>query len=286
LRRLYTVFWILLALGGTFLADNGMRVCNTASADLTTTTYSFTTYLYTTSTSLTTTTTTYTQSLTTTEITSTTTTVTATYTSTSWDRVVLLTVATVQSIQWFSETISTTVTLTQTSTIFSPTVTVPTTKVISASTTIYSPTVNLASTTSIGTTTTSTSVSTATTTIYSPTVTVTSTRTVTTIVPWGGSRQSIIASGPRPQPFAELLQSLGEFRDQEAHPFLYPLVSIFQTSSAILDGFDFAPALGFAMSGMLTGALLGIIYVTPTVLGLQYLLKKTKSSPPAGSDSR
>ena len=289
----------------------------TGYTDTSTVTTSVTTYTQTTSVSYTTTTTTYSLTIYTVETTSTTTSVTATYSSTTWESITLLTTATVQLTSWFTETSSTTVTQVQTSTLLSPTVTVPTTKVTSTSTTIYSPTTTLTSTTSTGTTTTITSTYTTTTTIDSPTVTLSSTtRIVTTIIPPEAFRRCIIASAAHGSEFAEPVQSLREFRDQQigssfagaqflttferfyysfsptlapviasSQPFaaivrliMYPLLSILQASSAIFNVFDFAPEVGTVVAGVFNSALLGVVYLTPFAYGTQCLLKKKSNT--------
>jgi len=286
---------------------------DTVSTALTSPTYYSTTYTYTTSTSYTTTTTTYKLTLVTVETTSTTTSTTATSASTSWEGITLLTTTTFQSISWFSETTSTTVTATRTSITFSPTVTVPTTKVTGASTTIYSPTATLTSTSYTAATTTTTSTFMTTTTTYSPTVTLTSTTTtVTTALPLGALRPCIIASAAYGSELAEPVQSLREFRDHRVRStfagaefmkifnsfyysfspkvasviassqliaapirlLLYPLVSILQVSSIISNALAFAPEAGVIIAGVFSSALLGMVYITPTALGIQYLLKK------------
>jgi len=299
----------------------------TGYTDTSTVTISVTIYTQTTSVSYTTTTTTYSLTIHTVETTSTTTSVTATYSSTSWESITLLTTATVQSTSWFTETSSTTVAQIYTSTLFSPTVTVPTTKVTSASTTVYSPTVTLTSTTSVGTTTSITSTQVTTTTIDSPTVTLTSTtRVVTTIIPPEVFRRCVIASAAHESEFAEPVQSLREFRDQQikssfagaeflktferfyysfsptvasavasSQPtativrlVLYPLLSILRVSSAVFLAFDFVPEVGTVVAGVFSGALLGVMYLVPSALSIQYLLKRKRrinrsvKSAPAG----
>lgn len=303
-------WYIALAVFLVFVA-----VAPTGYTDTSTVTTSVTTYAHTTSVSYTTTTTTYSLTTYTVETTSTTTSVTATYSSTSWESITLLTTATVQSTSWFTETSSTTATQVYTSTLFSPTVTAPTTKVTSASTTVYSPTVTLTSTTSTGTTTSITSTQVTTTTIYSPTVTLTSTtRVVTTIIPPEAFRRCVIASAAYGSEFAEPVQSLREFRDQQikssfagaefvktferfyysfspavasvvasSQPIativrlvLYPLLSILQASSAIFCVIDFVPEIGTVVVGVFSSALLGVVYVTPSALGTRYFLKRRR----------
>jgi len=298
------VFLVLVAVAPTGRTDTTV-----------TSTVYVTTYTYTTSVSYTTTTATYSLTIYTVETTSTTTSVTATYSSTTWESITLLTTATVQSTSWFTETSSTTVTEVYTSTLFSPTVTVPTTKVTSASTTVYSPTVTLTSTTSVGTTTSITSTQVTTTTIDSPTVTLTSTtRVVTTIIPPEAFRRCIIASSAHGSEFAEPVQSLREFRDQQikssfagaeflktferfyysfspavasavasSQPMativrlvLYPLLSILRASSAVFRVIDLVPEIGTVVVGVFSSALLGVIYITPSALGTKYLLKRRK----------
>lgn len=59
---------------------------------------------------------------------------------------------------------------------------------------------------------------------------------------------------------------------------LYPLLSILWASSILFHTFGFALELGIAVAGVFSSALLGIIYVTPAALGIQYLLKKRNNA--------
>jgi len=285
-------------------------IVDTMSVVITSPTYWSMTYTYTTSTSFTTMTTTYTVSLVSVETTSTTTSVTATYVSTSWESVTTLTTATAISISWFSETTSTTTTATQVSTIFSPTVTMPTTTTARANITLYSPTVTLTSTALTETSTTTTSTSATTTTSYSPTVTLTSTATTfTTFLP---IRPCIIASAAYGSELAPEVQSLRVFRDMKVlstfagaqfmnifnafyysfsptvastvasslaltavvRVLLYPLVWVLQASSLVFSTLALAPEVGIVVTGVFGGALFGVIYVAPPVLGISYTIKK------------
>jgi len=287
-------------------------IVDTVSVVMTSPTYWSMTYTYTTSTSFTTTTTTYTLTLVSVETTSTTTSITATYVSTSWESVTTLTTATAISISWFSETTSTTTTATQVSTIFSPTVTTPTTTTARANTTLYSPTVTLTSTSLTETTTTTTSTNVTTTTSYSPTVTLTSTATTfTTFLP---IRPCIIASAAYGSELASEVQSLRAFRDWKVmstfagmqfmkifntfyysfsptvastvasspaltavvRVLLYPLVWILQASWSIFSALALAPEVGIVVTGVFGGALFGVIYVAPPVLGISYTIKKKR----------
>jgi streptogramin lyase len=306
LRTTHVVTFVTWPTASSTLVD-------TLSTALTSPTYYSTTYTYTTSTSYTTSTTTYRLTLLTVETTSTTTSITATYVSTSWESITLLTTATVQSISWFSETTSTTISSTQTTTTFPTTTTVPTTVVTGASTTIYSPTVTITSVTSTATTTTTTSTLMTTATVYSPTMTLTSTTTTTTTaIPLGVIRPCIIASAAYGSELTPEVQSLRGFRDREvlstfagrsfmevfnefyysfspvvartvassqtiAAPvrvLLYPLIGILQASSTAFHAMDLAPEAGIVLAGVFASALIGIVYVTPLVLGIRYLLKK------------
>ena len=285
-------------------------IVDTMSVVLTSPTYWSMTYTYTTSTSFTTTTTTYTLSVVSVETTSTTTSVTATYVSTSWESVTTLRTTTAISISWFSETTSSTTTATQVSTIFSPTVTVPTTTTAKANTTLYSPTVTLTSTTLTETSTTTTLTNVTTATSYSPTVTFTSTATTfTTFLP---IRPCIIASAAYGSELAPEVQSLRVFRDMKVlstfagaqfmnifnafyysfsptvastvasslpltavvRVLLYPLVWILQASSLIFSTLALAPEVGIVVTGVFGGALFGVIYVAPPVLGISYTINK------------
>ena len=311
MRRSSIILAILLTIVALSLIDN-MPMNDAVGSDLTTTT-NVTTYTFTTSTSYTTTTTTYTLSLVTLETTSTTTSVTATYSSTIWEGVTLMTTVTAPSTLWFFETTSTTLTQIQTSTVFSPTVTIPTTQVIGASTTIYSPTITLTSTSHTETTTTITPTFVTVTTIHSPTVTLTSsTRAVTTIMPVDGPYRCIIASAAFGSELAEPVQFLREFRDQDvrstfagakfekafnsfyysfspavataigssrpmsafARLFLRPLVVILRGSSAIYRMTGFHPELRIVVAGIFSSVLLGMVYLTPLILGAQYVLRR------------
>jgi len=288
-------------------------IVDTLTVVVTSPSYWITTYTYTTSTSWTTTTTTYTLTIGSVLTTSTTTSITATAVSTSWESVTTLTTATVISISWFSETTSTTATSTQVSTIFSPTVTVPTTTTTTGTaTTVYSPTVTLTSTSLTETTTTTTSTTATTATSYSPTVTLTSTATsFTTFLP---IRPCIVASAAYGSELAPEVQSLRMFRDWKVlstfagdqfmkvfnsfyysfspmlastvasspalttlvRILLYPLIWILQISSMIFDTLTFAPELGMATAGLFAGALLGIVYIAPPVVGVRCLIKRKR----------
>jgi len=301
------------AITSTVASTTSSTLVDTVSTALTSPTYYVMTYTYTTSTSYTTTTTTHRLTYVTLETTSTTTSVTGTYVSTSWESITLLTTASVQSISWFYQTTSTTVTLTQTSTIFSPTLTMPFTTTTGIGTTIYSPTVTVTSTTHTGLTTTTTSTLLTTVTTHSPTVTMTSTTTtVTTALPLGALRPCIIASAVYGSELAEPVQSLREFRNHKVQStfagaefmkvfnsfyysfspkvasvvassqliaapmrlLLHPLVGILQASSIIFSASDIVPEAGVVAAGVFSSALLGMVYITPTALGIQYLLKK------------
>jgi len=301
------------AVTSTVASTVSSTIVDTVSVIRTSPTYWTYTYTYTTSTSFTTTTTTYKLTVLSVESTSSTTSITSTHVSTSMESVTILTSTTVLSVSWFSQTTSTTATVTQTSTIFSPTVTVPTTTTSSGLTTVYSPTVTLTSTTSTGTTTSTTSTLMTTTTTYSPTITLTSTTTTTTTAfPLTILRPCIIASAAYGSELAEPVQSLREFRDHRVQStfagaefmkafnsfyysfspkvasivassqfvaapvrlLLYPLIHILQASSTIFGALTSAPDVGVIVAGVFSSALLGIVYITPTALGIQYLLKK------------
>ncbi len=285
-------------------------IVDTVSIVLTSSTYWTTTRTSTTSTSFTTTTTTYKQTLVSTETTSTTTSRTSTYVSTSWESITLLTSTTILSISWFSETTSTTTTATQTSTVFSPTVTVPTTTTTSVNATLYSPTVTLTSTTLTETSTTTTSTTGTTATSYSPTVTLTSTATtLTTFLP---IRPCIIASAAYGSELAPEVQSLRMFRDSKVlstfagtqfmrvfnafyysfspavasiissspalaamtRVLVYPLIQILQTSSFIFYASGYSPELGMIAAGIFASALLGIVSIVLPVMGIRCVIKK------------
>jgi len=152
-----------------------------------------------------------------------------------------------------------------------------------------------------------------TTTTYSPTITLTSTTTTTTTAfPLTILRPCIIASAAYGSELAEPVQSLREFRDHRVQStfagaefmkafnsfyysfspkvasivassqfvaapvrlLLYPLIHILQTSSTIFGALTSAPDIGVIVAGVFSSALLGIVYITPTALGIQYLLKK------------
>lgn len=57
---------------------------------------------------------------------------------------------------------------------------------------------------------------------------------------------------------------------------LYPLIWILQISSMIFDTLTFAPELGMATAGLFAGALLGIVYIAPPVVGVRCLIKRKR----------
>jgi len=307
-----TVFRSTATATNTSAATASFTIADTLTVIVTSPTYWTTTYTYTTSTSWTITTTTYTLTIGSVLTTSTTTSITVTLVSTSWESVTTLTTATVWSTSWSSETTSTTTTSTQVSTILSPTVTMPTTTTTGTVTTAYSPTVALTSTSLTETTTTTTSTTATTATCYSPTVTLTSTATTfTTFLP---IRPCIIASAAYGSELAPEVQSLRTFRDWKVlstfagtqfmkafnafyysfsptvatmvasapvvtalvRILLYPLIWILQVSSMIFDTLAFAPELGMVTAGLFAGALLGVAYIAPSVVGAKCLIKKRR----------
>jgi len=55
---------------------------------------------------------------------------------------------------------------------------------------------------------------------------------------------------------------------------LYPLVWILQASSLIFSTLALAPEVGIVVTGVFGGALFGVIYVAPPVLGISYTINK------------
>ncbi|MCJ7505183.1 hypothetical protein MUP05_01740, partial [Candidatus Bathyarchaeota archaeon] len=290
-------------------------IVDRVSIVLTSSTYFIASYTYTTATSLTTTTNTYKLTTVSTETTSTTTSSTVTVFSISWESVTVPTTATLVSLSLLSETTSTTATVTQTSTIFSPTVSVPTTTTIALGTTIYSPTITVTSTSLAETSTTTTSSTTTTAIVYSPTVTVTSTSTtLTTALPLGALRPCVIASAAYGSELAGPVQFLREFRNEEVlstfagsqfmkafnmfyysfspavasmilqspllaqfvRTLVYPLIGSLEASSSIFRMLMFAPELGIVLAGIFGSALLGIVYLTPTVIAIRFLSRRIR----------
>jgi len=290
-------------------------IVDRVSIVITSSTYVIPSYTYTTATSLTTTTNTYKLTTVSTETTSTTTSSTVTVFSTSWQSVTAPTTTTLVSLSLFSETTSTTATVTQSSTVFSPTVSVPTTTTIAVGTTIYSPTITVTSTSLAETSTTTTSSTTTTAIVYSPTVTVTSTSTtLTTALPLGALRPCVIASAAYGSELAGPVQFLREFRNEEVlstfagsqfmkafnmfyysfspavasmilqspvlaqvvRTLVYPLIGSLEASSSIFRMLMFAPELGIVLVGIFGSALLGIVYLTPTVIAIRFLSKRVE----------
>ena len=299
----------------TTVSTASSNIIDTMSIVLTSSTYFIASYRYTTATSLTTTTNTYKLTTVSIEATSTTTSSTVTVFSVSWESVTVPTTTTLVSLSLLSETTSTTATVTQTSTIFSPTVSVPTTTTIALGTTIYSPTITVTSTSLAETSTTTTSSTTTTAIVYSPTVTVTSTSTtLTTALPLGALRPCVIASAAYGSELAAPVQFLREFRNEEVlstfagsqfmkafnmfyysfspavasmilqspvlaqvvRTLVYPLIGSLEASSSIFRMLMFAPELGIVLAGIFGSALLGIVYLTPTVIAIRFLSKRVE----------
>ena len=57
---------------------------------------------------------------------------------------------------------------------------------------------------------------------------------------------------------------------------LYPLVWILQASWSIFSALALAPEVGIVVTGVFGGALFGVIYVAPPVLGISYTIKKKR----------
>jgi streptogramin lyase len=299
----------------TTVSTASSTIIDTMSIVLTSSTYFIASYTYTTATSLTTTTNTYKLTTVSTETTSTTTSSTVTVFSVSWQSVTVPTTTTLVSLSLLSETTSTTATVTQTSTVFSPTTSVPTTTTIALGTTIYSPTITVTSTSLAETSTTTTSSTTTTAIVYSPTVTVTSTSTtLTTALPLGALRPCVIASAAYGSELAAPVQFLREFRNEEVlstfagsqfmkafnmfyysfspavasmilqspllaqfvRTLVYPLIGSLEASSSIFRMLMFAPELGIVLAGIFGSALLGIVYLTPTVIAIRFLSRRIR----------
>jgi len=54
---------------------------------------------------------------------------------------------------------------------------------------------------------------------------------------------------------------------------LYPLICTLRASSAIFHVLDFAPEMGMIVAGVFSSALLGIVFVMPSILGIRLLRK-------------
>jgi hypothetical protein len=135
-------------------------------------------------------------------------------------------------------------------------------------------------------------------------------------MPVDGPYRCIIASAAFGSELAEPVQFLREFRDQEvrstfagaefnkafnsfyysfspavataigssrpmsafARLFLRPLVVILRGSSAIYRMTNFHPELRIVVAGIFSSVLLGMVYITPLILGAQYVLRKKDSA--------
>jgi peptide/nickel transport system substrate-binding protein len=71
---------------------------------------------------------------------------------------------------------------------------------------------------------------------------------------------SVVASSPALKGFVRAL--------------IYPLISILGASSILFNALARAPEIGMIIAGIFASAMLGVVYITPSVIVIGYLIKK------------
>jgi hypothetical protein len=63
---------------------------------------------------------------------------------------------------------------------------------------------------------------------------------------------------------------------QVVRALIYPLVGSLEASSSIFRMLMFAPELGIVLAGIFGSAVLGIVYLTPTVIAIRFLSRRIR----------